>query len=82
MDELKDSPIGQGARELGAVTDCWGLLEPNLTQRNGHDEGREVEESVVGPCSWGLLEVLVTSFEEDERRQMKDADRKSSFLSV
>ena len=76
--EMEDSPIGRDARVVGQGKDCWSLLEPNVVCRKGcpapdpEDDTDEDElasmKSVVGSCSWPLLEVLVDAFEEDQKR--------------
>lgn len=76
--EMEDSPIGRDARVVGQGKDCWSLLEPNVVCRKGcpapdpEDDTDEDElasmKSVVGSCSWSLLEAFVDAFEEDQKR--------------
>lgn len=84
-EEMKDSPIGDDARRtVGEAADCWDLIRPGVVKRIGRassEDGKEEDSnstmsSAVGTHSWGFLEVLVVSFEEDERRNLSNADRK------
>lgn len=79
-DEMKDSPIGRGARSIGQVRDCWGLLEPNLVQRDGavQDEDSDDEapmNTMVGRYSWPMLEILVSALEDDQWNHSNEAER-------
>lgn len=89
-EEMKDSPIGDDARRaVGEAADCWDLVKADVVKRVGRASSVDSKEEdsdttmnlAVGNHSWGLLEALVVSFEEDERRNATETNRKFTHYS-
>lgn len=82
-----NSPLRDELLAIQSLKDCWGLLRDGFVKRKqfdqshvGEEQSKTLENTIVGPYAWPILEWLIQVYEKDERQEGEKGHGEDGFL--